>query len=136
MKYTVHYSRKTRLAEFDTLEVGLTKEFDDSVTPYEMGFTMVKNKVEAWIRKEIINFSEVQVVKQPVTVDVVSKIIPMDLRKDLYFEDTGNYVLIKSRRYLGQETFKKIAEIVVDQLGGEYISAGRNSHFRIKKRSE
>ena len=135
MKYTVHYSRKIRLAEFDVLEISLTKEFDDSLTPYEMSFTMVKNKVEAWIRKKVANFSGVQIIKQPVTIDVVSKIIPIDLKKDLYFEDTGDYVLIKSRRYLSQKIFKKIAEIVIDQLGGEYISAGRNSHFRIKKRS-
>ena len=140
MKYTVHYSRKTRLAEFDMLEIGLSQEFDDSMTPYEMGFVMVRDKVEAWIRDEVARFStgeekpsDKPAVKQPVTVDAVSRMIPMDLKKDLYFEDAGEYVLVKSRKYLGQEAFRKVAAIIVDQLGGEYISKGRDSHFRIPK---
>ena len=143
MKYTVHYMRKVRLAEFDMLEVGVSQEFDDSVTPHEMGFVVVRDRVESWIKEEVARISGVQrgeekpsgepAVRQPVTIDSVSRMIPMDLKKDLYFEDTGEYILVKSRRYLGQEAFRKVAGIVIDQLGGEYISMGKDSHFRIRK---
>jgi len=147
VKYTVHYMRKIRLAEYDMLEVGVSQEFDDSVTPHEMGFVVVRDRVESWIKEEVARISGVQrdeekpsgelaVRQQPVTIDSVSRMIPMDLKKDLYFEDTGEYILVKSRRYLGQEAFRKVAGIVIDQLGGEYISAGKDSHFRIRKEEQ
>ena len=132
MKYTIYYGRKVRVAEYEMLEVGLTQEFDDSITPYDMGFTMVRDKVEAWIREEVDRLSGPEEPSE-VTVDSVSRMIPIDLRKDLYFEDAGEYVLVKARGFLGQEAFRRVAEIVVDKLGGEYISAGKDSHFRIRK---
>jgi hypothetical protein len=50
----------------------------------------------------------------------------------LLFEETGKFVIVKPRRFLGSDNFAKIASVVRD-LGGEYISAGRNSHFKISK---
>lgn len=50
----------------------------------------------------------------------------------LLFEETGNLIVVKPRRFLGSDNFAKIASIVRD-LGGEYISAGKNSHFKISK---
>lgn len=51
-----------------------------------------------------------------------------------YIKVTDDYFLIKPRQYLGSENFKRIASIVQAQLGGEYISAGRDSHWRIKRK--
>ena len=51
----------------------------------------------------------------------------------LLFEETKNFVIVKPRRFLGSDNFAKIASIVRD-IGGEYISAGRNSHFKIAKK--
>jgi hypothetical protein len=51
----------------------------------------------------------------------------------LFFEESGKFVIVKPRRFLGSDNFAKIASIVRD-LGGEYISAGRNSHFKIPKK--
>ena len=50
----------------------------------------------------------------------------------LLFEETGNLIVVKPRRFLGSDNFAKIASIIRD-LGGEYISAGKNSHFKISK---
>jgi len=51
----------------------------------------------------------------------------------LLFEESGNFIILKPRRFLGSDNFAKIASVVRD-LGGEYVSAGRNSHFKITKK--
>lgn len=63
-------------------------------------------------------------------VEKVQALFPKDLEDLLTFEETANYVVIKPRQYLGSENFSKIAAIV-REASGEYISAGKESHFRI-----
>jgi hypothetical protein len=58
--------------------------------------------------------------------------LPEDLENLLSFEEKGDYIIIKPRQFLGSENFAKIAS-AVRGLGGEYISAGRDSHFRVYK---
>ena len=41
------------------------------------------------------------------------------------------YVIAKPRNYLGSETFAKVAAIVRNS-NGEYVSAGKESHFKFK----
>jgi hypothetical protein len=55
-----------------------------------------------------------------------------ELEGMLTFEDKGNYIIVRPRRFLGSDNFAKIAS-VVRNLGGEYISAGKNSHFKVPK---
>jgi len=57
-------------------------------------------------------------------------LFPKDLEELLTFEETASYIVIKPRQYFGSENFSKIASIV-REAGGEYISAGKESHFRI-----
>jgi len=59
----------------------------------------------------------------------VRTLFPKDLEDMLTFEETGKYIVIRPRQYLGSENFAKIASIVRG-AGGEYISAGKESHFR------
>jgi len=66
------------------------------------------------------------------TIESVQTWFPKDLKKMLTFEDLEDYIMIKPRQYLGSENFAKIASIVHDN-GGEYISAGKESHFRVPK---
>jgi len=69
-------------------------------------------------------------------VDVVAAIkakFPEELKEILTFEAVGEYVVIKPRQYLGSETFAKIAA-VVREAGGEYVSAGKESHFRVPRK--
>jgi hypothetical protein len=65
-------------------------------------------------------------------IDEIRFFFPKDLEEMLIFEEVDKYVLIKPRRYLGAENFAKIASIV-REAGGEYISSGKESHFRITK---
>ena len=55
---------------------------------------------------------------------------PEELEGLLNFEDRTDYIMIKPRQFLGSENFARIAS-TVRGLGGEYISAGKDSHFRV-----
>ena len=62
----------------------------------------------------------------------VKEAFPSELADMLIFEDSGKFVVVKPRRFLGSDNFAKIASIV-RELGGEYVSAGRDSHFKIAR---
>ncbi|MCS7124056.1 MAG: hypothetical protein NZ932_01380 [Candidatus Bathyarchaeota archaeon] len=70
--------------------------------------------------------------EKPLSIGDVKMIFPEDLEGLLNFEDKGEYIKITPRQYLGAENFAKIAQIVRG-AGGDYISAGKDSHFRIPK---
>ena len=58
---------------------------------------------------------------------------PEELAVLLNFEEKGEHIIVKPRQFLGSENFARIASIV-REMDGEYISAGKNSHFRISKK--
>ena len=63
-------------------------------------------------------------------IEDVKEAFSSELRDMLLFEKTGNYIIVKPKRFLGSDNFARIASIV-RELEGEYISEGRNSHFKI-----
>jgi len=65
-------------------------------------------------------------------IEDVKMMFPEDLEGLLNFEDKGEYIKITPRQYLGAENFAKIAQIVRG-AGGDYVSAGKDSHFRVPK---
>ena len=69
------------------------------------------------------------------TVEDIRVSFSSDLEEMLTFEETENYIVIKPRRFLGSDNFAKIASII-RSLGGEYISAGKNSHFKVPRQME
>jgi hypothetical protein len=70
--------------------------------------------------------------EKPLGIEDVKMMFPEDLEGLLNFEDKGEYVKITPRQYLGAENFAKIAQIVRG-AGGDYVSAGKESHFRVPK---
>jgi hypothetical protein len=71
--------------------------------------------------------------KAPERVQALEEIkmtFPEDLENLLTFEEKEDYIIIKPRQFLGPENFAKIASLVRG-IGGEYISAGKASHFRV-----
>ena len=62
----------------------------------------------------------------------IKKAFSSELMAMLLFEEKADFVIVKPRRFLGTENFARIASVVRD-LGGEYVSAGKNSHFKIAK---
>lgn len=67
-------------------------------------------------------------------VDNVRLAFPEDLEAMLSFQEKNDYIMVKPKQFLGSENFAKIAS-TVRGLGGEYISAGKDSHFRVPKKS-
>ena len=47
-------------------------------------------------------------------------------------ESSTMFVMVKPSQFLGSENFAKVASIVRG-IGGQYVSAGKNSHFEIPK---
>lgn len=148
MKYTVFYERKVPVRDYNMLTVGLSMEFDETTDPND-AFNLVKADVEAWIQKETGRLAEAPTTKpeaptpeakpeprkpipdtEAANAEWVEAMFPPDLREMLVFEQSGNFVEITPRRYLGSENFAKIATIVRDN-DGEYVSAGKDSYFRI-----
>ncbi len=76
---------------------------------------------------------EAPLVQKPLNIDDVKMMFPEDLEGLLNFEDKGEYIKITPRQYLGAENFAKIAQIARG-VGGDYVSAGKDSHFRIPKK--
>ena len=60
-------------------------------------------------------------------------LFPEDLENLLTFTDEETYIKVKPRQFLGSDSFAKVAA-VVRGVGGEYKSAGKESHFRIPKK--
>jgi hypothetical protein len=69
------------------------------------------------------------------TIEDVKVLFPSDLEQMLSFEESGNYIVIRPRRFLGSDNFAKIASIIRG-AGGEYISAGKQSHFKVPREIE
>lgn len=67
------------------------------------------------------------------TIEDIRIVFPEDLEKLLSFEEKDEYIMVKPRQFLGSENFAKIAS-AVRGMGGEYISAGKESHFRVPKK--
>jgi len=61
-------------------------------------------------------------------------LFPEDLKGLLSFEDQAEWTIIKPRQFLGSENFARIADIV-KKHNGEYVSSGKQSHFRIPKKA-
>ena len=66
------------------------------------------------------------------SINNVKQAFSSELAGMLTFEESEKYIIVRPRRFLGSDNFAKIASIV-RELGGEYISAGKNSHFKVPK---
>lgn len=62
----------------------------------------------------------------------IKMMFPEDLENLLGFEEKDEYIIIKPRQFLGSENFAKIAS-AIRGMGGDYVSAGKASHFRVPK---
>ncbi|MDR2707575.1 MAG: hypothetical protein LBB87_02350 [Nitrososphaerota archaeon] len=67
------------------------------------------------------------------SLDDVRMSFPEDLEAKLVFEDKEEYITVKPKQFLGSDNFAKIAS-TIRGMDGEYISAGKDSHFRVPKK--
>lgn len=66
--------------------------------------------------------------------ELIAKItneLPLDLRDQVHFEEIDEYLTIKPDGFLGADKFAAL-RTVVEGNKGEYVSAGKWSHFRIQ----
>ena len=68
----------------------------------------------------------------PRTVENVRMSFPEEMEANLNFIDQPDRIIITSKQFLGHDTFAKVAS-AVRGMGGEYISTGKDSHFKIRK---
>ena len=67
-------------------------------------------------------------------VDDIRLAFSEELEALLSFQEKIDYIIVKPKQFLGSENFAKIAS-TVRGLGGEYISLGKDSHFRVPKKT-
>jgi seryl-tRNA synthetase len=75
------------------------------------------------------------VAERELSIENIRALFPKELEEMLAFEEKEKYIVVRPRQFLGSENFAKIASIVRG-AGGEYISAGKESHFRISKETK
>lgn len=63
-------------------------------------------------------------------IEDVKMMFPEDLENLLAFSEKEGFIILKPRQFLGSDNFAKIGAIVRG-IGGEYVSAGKDSHFRV-----
>jgi SepF-like predicted cell division protein (DUF552 family) len=67
-------------------------------------------------------------------IDAARWLFPEEIEAKLNFEEKGNDIIIKLKEFLrDKDTFAKIAGTIKEN-GGEYISAGKDTHFRLPKK--
>jgi len=68
----------------------------------------------------------------PRVKEIISALEPVaDLLK-IDTDSSAMFVMVKPASFLGPENFAKVAQ-VIRSIGGQYVSAGKNSHFEIPK---
>lgn len=67
------------------------------------------------------------------SLDEIRMSFPEELETRLSFEEKGDLIIIKPKQFLGSDNFAKIAS-AIRGMGGEYISLGKDSHFRVAKK--
>ncbi|MEM1550405.1 MAG: hypothetical protein QXX56_02800 [Candidatus Bathyarchaeia archaeon] len=94
--------------------------------------------LKAYVKSNIEedHFALISGASQPLrkrSIEDVQRFFPKDLLGLLLFEETEHYIIIKPRQYLGSENFIRVASIVREQLSGEYVSQGKESHFKVPR---
>jgi len=57
---------------------------------------------------------------------------PKELEDLLEFEEYPELITVRGKNFLASDNFRKVASIV-KSLGGEYISEGKQSHFKVPR---
>jgi len=110
------------------------KAFDKGLEGVVFRLDGLEAAVDTLYRKVGVKVEEKEK-REKMRVEEVVNLFPEDYRKLLDFKVEGEYVVASPKRYLSSENFAEIARIV-RQLGGEYISAGKSSHFKIPRKKK
>jgi hypothetical protein len=70
--------------------------------------------------------------QSPRVKEILTTLEPVKHLLKIDTESSSMFVIVSPAQYLGSENFSKVASII-RSLGGEYVSAGKNSHFTVPK---
>lgn len=71
--------------------------------------------------------------KRALTVEDAKTLFPPELEQLLTFQENQDHIILKTKKFLASGDFAKIGAIVRANKG-EYISAGKDSHFKIPRK--
>jgi hypothetical protein len=98
----------------------------------EIAKANVEGLIDGWLDKTAEAKPKQQEPKQPEAHMEIEQFFPKELAELLNFEAEGRFVKISPKQFLGSDNFARVLA-TVKELNGEYISAGKGSHFRIPK---
>jgi hypothetical protein len=140
----VSVNRKFNLGNYETLDMSAEAELSENDKPLEI-WEILRDNIEMEFsamqrkdRKAPTPASDQATKPQPTTkapeqtkgLDAIRMKFSEDVETRLTFEQKGNYVIVKPKQFLGSELFAAISGIIRGS-GGEYISAGKDSHWRV-----
>ena len=138
----VSYSRKYNLGNYETLDVAAEAVLNEKDNPLE-AWSILADNTEMWFIAEKNKKANPQQ-KQPSTpqpnatqpkpeavknIDILKEFTE-EQENRLTAERKGDYWIIRPKHFLGSELFAQISA-TVRSLQGEYISAGKDSHWRV-----
>ena len=147
----VSTERLFNLGNYESIRVGAEADLSDNDNPKEVWSILVSNAEMWFIDQQRQKDKEKPAPAEPVKEqhfpnDVpnykisppqptqpsrnIADAFPEDIRKKLYFKNEGSFWDIAPLEFLGSDNFAKVSSIIRG-LKGEYISAGKNSHFRV-----
>lgn len=115
----IEYSRTFNLGQYESERISLRVELDET-DDLNQTFNEVKTHVFQ-LQKEKRNLDIVQKVKERFLDKWVERI---------EFSRQGNFIIVKTKQYLNTDDFEELRAVIRD-FGGEYVSAGKDSHFKI-----
>ena len=149
----VYVSRKFPLGKFNMLEIG----YHATIEPDEIRMTVVdklvmeieayhkiymsKNREESEVVEakagvaDNVTILEPQVQLPNDDMQLIKNIkysLPDSLVKLLTISKVSDYIEVKPRQFLGSDNFAKISQLLKRGFDAEYVSAGRDSHWRIQ----
>lgn len=103
---------------------------------FQNGGTVGRRKLKLNLEQKPKTEAPATLVTEPATVNIqkIKEAFPAELAGLLSFTTKEDYCLIQPQKFLGTENFARIGTIVRD-IGGEYVSAGKHSHFRVPLKS-
>lgn len=63
--------------------------------------------------------------------NAIANALPEKAQDLINLESKDGTIFVRPKQYLGSELFAKVSSIIREQFGGEYVSEGKNSHFRV-----
>jgi len=115
----IEYSRTFNLGQYESERISLKAELDET-DDLKQTFNKVKTHVFQ-LHKEKLNLEIIQKVKERFLDKWVERID---------FSHQENFIIVKTKQYLNTDDFEELRAIIND-FGGEYVSAGKDSHFKI-----